>query len=79
VLGTIDAIQREICSGPFVWRYSTGEEIDGLAGSEGSFVHSEYDSVGRRLLGNFPQAFSHIGLLHSIFTISEVNALVEAK
>ena len=25
VLATIDAIQREICSGPFVWRYSTEE------------------------------------------------------
>jgi GH15 family glucan-1,4-alpha-glucosidase len=111
VLGTIDAIQREICSGPFVWRYSTDEEIDGLAGSEGAFLicsfwlvsalalagrikeaernleqlrapqndvglfSEEYDPVGRRLLGNFPQAFSHIGLLHSIFTISEVNAL----
>jgi GH15 family glucan-1,4-alpha-glucosidase len=109
VLGTIDAIQREICSGPFVWRYSTDEEIDGLAGSEGAFLicsfwlvsalalagrikeaernleqlralqndvglfSEEYDPVGRRLLGNFPQAFSHIGLLHSIFTISEVN------
>ena len=115
VLGTIDAIQREICSGPFVWRYSTDEEIDGLAGSEGAFLicsfwlvsalalagrieeaernleqlralqndvgllSEEYDPVGRRLLGNFPQAFSHIGLLHSIFTISEANRLVEAK
>lgn len=37
VLGTIDAIQRKICSGPFVWRYSTDEGVDGLAGSEGAF------------------------------------------
>ena len=107
VLGTIDAIQREICSGPLVFRYSTEDGIDGLAGSEGAFLicsfwlvsalalagrveeaernleqlqalqndvglySEEYDHVGRRLLGNFPQAFSHIGLLHSIFTISE--------
>ena len=110
VLGTIDAIQREICSGPFVWRYSTDEGVDGLAGSEGAFLicsfwlvsalalagrleeaernleqlralqndvglySEEYDPVGKRLLGNFPQAFSHIGLLHSIFTISEAKA-----
>jgi GH15 family glucan-1,4-alpha-glucosidase len=110
VLGTIDAIQRKICSGPFVWRYSTDEGVDGLAGSEGAFLicsfwlvnalalvgrveeaernlqqlmalqndvglfSEEYDPVGRRLLGNFPQAFSHIGLLHSIFTISEAKA-----
>ena len=38
VLGTIDAIQREICDGPFVWRYSTEEGVDGLAGSEGAFL-----------------------------------------
>jgi GH15 family glucan-1,4-alpha-glucosidase len=110
VLATIDAIQREICSGPFVWRYSTDEGVDGLAGSEGAFLicsfwlvsalalagrveeaernleqlrslqndvgllSEEYDPVGRRMLGNFPQAFSHIGLLHSILTIAEVKA-----
>jgi GH15 family glucan-1,4-alpha-glucosidase len=34
----------------------------------------EYDPVGRRLLGNFPQAFSHTGLLHAIITISEAKA-----
>ncbi len=38
VLGTIEAIQRGICSGPFVWRYSTDEGVDGLAGSEGTFL-----------------------------------------
>ncbi len=110
VLGTIDAIQREICSGPFVWRYSTDEGVDGLAGSEGAFLicsfwlvsalalagrideaeshldqlralqndvglfSEEYDPVGARVLGNFPQAFSHIGLLHSIFTIADARA-----
>jgi GH15 family glucan-1,4-alpha-glucosidase len=34
-------------------------------------LSSEYDSVVRRLLGRFPQAFSHIGLLHAISTLSE--------
>jgi GH15 family glucan-1,4-alpha-glucosidase len=106
-MGTIDAIQREICSGPFVWRYSTEESVDGLAGSEGAFLicsfwlvsalamagrvdeaernleelmslqndvgllSEEYDPESKRVLGNFPQAFSHIGLLHSIFAISD--------
>lgn len=110
VLGTIDAIQQDICSGPFVWRYSTEEGVDGLAGGEGAFLicsfwlvsalamagrveeaernlgqlralqndvglfSEEYDPAAQRLLGNFPQAFSHIGLLHSIFTISEAKA-----
>ena len=110
VLGTIEAIQKEICSGPFVWRYSTEEGVDGLAGSEGAFLicsfwlisalalagkveeaernleqlralqndvglySEEYDPPSRRVLGNFPQAFSHIGLLHSIFTIMEAKS-----
>jgi GH15 family glucan-1,4-alpha-glucosidase len=110
VLGTIEAIQREICSGPFVWRYSTEEGVDGLAGDEGAFLicsfwlvsalalagrldeaqrnldqlralendvgllSEEYDPDGKRLLGNFPQAFSHIGLLHSLLTIADAKA-----
>ncbi len=30
-----------------------------------------YDPQTRRLIGNFPQAFSHLGLIHSIFTLNE--------
>ena len=30
-----------------------------------------YDPKTRRLIGNFPQAFSHLGLIHSIFTLNE--------
>ncbi|HEX5937902.1 MAG TPA: glycoside hydrolase family 15 protein [Actinomycetota bacterium] len=107
VLGTIDAIQREICDGPFVFRYSTDEGVDGLAGSEGAFLicsfwlvsalakagrveeaernleqlmalqndvgllSEEYEPRAERLLGNFPQAFSHIGLMRAIYNISE--------
>ena len=105
VIGTVEAIQREICSGPFVWRYSTTEEVDGLAGSEGAFLicsfwlvaalslagrldearenlrelselrndvgllSEEYEPATGRHLGNFPQAFSHIGLLHALMTL----------
>jgi GH15 family glucan-1,4-alpha-glucosidase len=107
VLGTIDAIQEQICEGPFVWRYSTGDGVDGLAGGEGAFLiccfwlvgalaaagrveeaernfeqlmalrndvglfSEEYDPGSNRLLGNFPQAFSHIGLLQAIYAIGE--------
>jgi GH15 family glucan-1,4-alpha-glucosidase len=110
VLGTIDAIQREICTGPFVWRYSTDVGVDGLAGSEGAFLicsfwlvsalamagrvddakrnfdklralqndvglfSEEYDPKSQRVLGNFPQAFSHIGMMHSLFKIAEATA-----
>ncbi|WP_336493050.1 glycoside hydrolase family 15 protein, partial [Methylobacterium nigriterrae] len=27
----------------------------------------EYDTISKRLLGNFPQAFSHIGLVNTAF------------
>ncbi len=30
-----------------------------------------FDPQTRRLIGNFPQAFSHLGLIHSIFTLNE--------
>ena len=115
VLGTIEAIQREICDGPFVWRYSTGEGVDGLAGGEGAFLicsfwlvsalanagrveaaernleqlmalqndvgllSEEYDPQRERLLGNFPQAFSHIGLLRSLYAISEARQQASAR
>jgi GH15 family glucan-1,4-alpha-glucosidase len=105
VVGTVDAVQRELASGPFVSRYATEEGVDGLAGSEGAFLicsfwlvnalaavgrkeearrnldvllslqndvgllSEEYDPAAKRLLGNFPQAFSHIGLLSSILVL----------
>ncbi|MGN6161777.1 MAG: glycoside hydrolase family 15 protein, partial [Marmoricola sp.] len=38
ILGTIDAIQRDLTEGDFVRRYSTKETDDGLSGSEGVFL-----------------------------------------
>jgi GH15 family glucan-1,4-alpha-glucosidase len=32
----------------------------------------EYDPVSHRLLGNFPQAFSHLGLVNSALNLSHV-------
>jgi len=34
-------------------------------GNDLGLFAEEYDPVGRRQLGNFPQAFSHIGLINS--------------
>ncbi|MEU8528840.1 glycoside hydrolase family 15 protein [Streptomyces sp. NPDC048629] len=99
VVGTVDAVRRELGHGGFVRRYSTARAVDGLPGQEGAFLActfwladalmligrkdearevferllalrsdvgllaEEYDPVAGRQLGNFPQAFSHIGLV----------------
>ena len=34
-------------------------------------LSEEYDPVEKRMLGNFPQAFSHIGLVSSILALYE--------
>jgi GH15 family glucan-1,4-alpha-glucosidase len=34
-------------------------------------LSEEYDPVAKRMLGNFPQALSHIALCHAAFTLSE--------
>lgn len=101
VVGTIDAVERELLQGGLVKRYSTGQTDDGVGGGEGAFLAcsfwladayvlagrtrdaqdlfdrllslrndlgllaEEYDVVSCRLLGNFPQAFSHIGLINT--------------
>jgi GH15 family glucan-1,4-alpha-glucosidase len=106
MIGTVDAIQRELTHDGLVRRYVPEERIDGLPGAEGTFVtcsfwlvdnltmlgrHDEaralfehllalrndvgllaeqYDPVERRQLGNFPQAFSHVGLINSAHNLT---------
>ena len=101
MLGTVEAIQRDLMVGGFVLRYRTEESEDGLPPGEGVFLAcsfwlvdnlrlqgrideatalferliavsndvgllaEEYDPVAKRLLGNFPQAFSHVSLINS--------------
>ena len=33
-------------------------------------ISEEYDPVAKRLLGNFPQAFTHVGLVNSAYNLS---------
>ena len=45
------------------------DRVAGLANDVG-LISEEYDSQYQRMLGNFPQALSHIGLVHAAFTLS---------
>ncbi|RSO04454.1 glucoamylase [Streptomyces sp. WAC 06783] len=106
VIGTVDAVRKELTHEGLIRRYSTdGRAVDGLPGSEGTFLvcsfwlaealhltgrreeaqklfdrllrlpndlgllAEEYDPVSGRQLGNFPQAFSHVGLIGTAFTM----------
>ena len=108
IIGTVDAIQRELMVDGFVQRYQTSDEdaVDGLPAGEGTFLlttfwlvdnlaligredearalferlrglqndvgmlSEEYDAETKRLIGNFPQAFSHLGLIVSASHLS---------
>jgi GH15 family glucan-1,4-alpha-glucosidase len=106
VIGTVEAIQRDLTRDGFVQRYHTHEVDDGLPSGEGVFLPcsfwlvdallmlereeeaqelfekllgissdlgllaEEYDPSAKRLLGNFPQAFTHVGLVNSAYNLS---------
>ncbi|GAA4085430.1 glycoside hydrolase family 15 protein [Nonomuraea soli] len=108
VIGTVEAIQRELMADGFVLRYPVAEDnsVDGLPGGEGAFLAcsfwlvevlsmmgrreeatelferllslrndvgllaEEYDPRYARLVGNFPQAFSHVPLVHAAKALS---------
>jgi GH15 family glucan-1,4-alpha-glucosidase len=96
VVGTVEAIQRELTVDGFVLRYQPDSRLDGVEGDEGAFLActfadsstlcggmmkrqtlntalrndvgllaEEYDPRARRHVGNFPQAFSHVGLINT--------------
>ncbi len=106
VVGTVEAIERELLRDGFVMRYSPESTDDGVGGDEGAFLAcsfwlvdayvligrmedaralferllgicnqlgllaEEYDPAGRRFVGNFPQAFSHIGLINTAHNLA---------
>jgi len=101
VVGTVDAVQRELVQDGFVLRYPSAEGDDGLPPGEGAFLPcsfwlvdalagcgrhdearalydrlaglandvglfaEEYDPQLGRLVGNFPQAFTHVAQVTS--------------
>jgi GH15 family glucan-1,4-alpha-glucosidase len=42
-------------------------------------LSEEYDPRGKRLAGNFPQAFSHVGLANTAFNLTQVEKPVEQR
>ena len=106
VVGTVAAIERELCEDGFVHRYPAAEAVDGLPPGEGAFLActfwladalaltgrrdravatferlldlrndvgllaEEYDPGAGRMVGNFPQAFSHVPLVNTAHNLS---------
>jgi GH15 family glucan-1,4-alpha-glucosidase len=109
VVGTIQAIERELTWHGFVQRYAMhrgSAEVDGLPPGEGAFLlcsfwladcysmmqryddasrlferlvglandvgllSEQYDPEAGRMLGNFPQAFSHVGLINTAIRLA---------
>ncbi len=108
VVGTVDAIQRELVKDGFVMRYLPDEDAaDGLPPGEGAFLacsfwlvidlamigrvtearslferlialrndlgifSEEYDQEHARLIGNVPQAFTHLTLIAAAVALSD--------
>jgi GH15 family glucan-1,4-alpha-glucosidase len=108
MVGTVEAIRRDLMRDGFVERYRADEEnveVDGLPPGEGVFLpcsfwlvavlaqqgrrdeavelferllslrndlgllSEEYDPERKRLVGNFPQAFTHLTLVETAFTL----------
>jgi GH15 family glucan-1,4-alpha-glucosidase len=115
VVGTIEAIERDLFIDGFVLRYDTHSGSDGLPSGEGAFLAcsfwladallligrdddacelferllslrndvgllaEEYDTSARRLVGNFPQAFSHIALVNSAHNLARATKPSEQR
>lgn len=107
VLGTINAIERNLVVDGVVLRYSTATNIDALPAGEGAFLpcsfwladcyvlagrrqdgealferllalcndvgllSEEYDPRAKRMLGNFPQALTHMALVNTACLLSK--------
>ncbi len=113
MVGTVEAIRRDLRRDGFVERYRADRqnvEVDGLPPGEGVFlpcsfwlvavlsrqgrqeeavelferllslrndlglISEEYDPERGRLVGNFPQAFTHMSIVETAFTLSKATA-----
>ncbi len=108
IVGTADAIAKELMVDGFVQRYKSDSGVDGLPKGEGAFlpcsfwladnyalmgrndealelferliglvndvglIAEEYDAKSGRMLGNFPQAMTHVSLINTAYNLSGV-------
>jgi GH15 family glucan-1,4-alpha-glucosidase len=54
------------------------ERLHALSNDVG-LLAEEYDLLGRRMLGNFPQAFSHIGLINTALNLTRISGPAEDR
>ena len=54
------------------------DRLVGLCNDVG-LLAEEYDPRRKRLVGNFPQAFSHIGLINAAYTLADIQAKQEGE
>jgi GH15 family glucan-1,4-alpha-glucosidase len=54
------------------------KRLMGLCNDVG-LLSEEYDPVAQRLIGNFPQAFSHVALINSAFNLTRSLMPVEQR
>jgi GH15 family glucan-1,4-alpha-glucosidase len=47
--------------------------------NEVGLLSEEYDSISKRLIGNFPQAFSHVALVNSAYNLTRVRKPVHQR
>ena len=112
MLGTIEAIEKDLMRDGLLMRYRTRTGVDGLEGGEHPFLacsfwlvsayaaagrledahalfdrlvalvndvgllSEEYDVRRRRMVGNFPQAFSHLTLVQAAFRLRAASGIV---
>jgi GH15 family glucan-1,4-alpha-glucosidase len=106
MVGTVQAIERELMQDGLLLRYRPENDSDGLPPGEGVFLlcsfwladnyalmgrraearalferllslsndvgllAEQYDPINRRFLGNFPQAFSHVGVINTALNLT---------
>jgi len=115
ILGTVEAIERDLMTDGLVKRYDTEKSDDGLPAGEGVFLacsfwlvdayvmigrrddaerlferlltlrndlgllSEQYEPRARRLVGNFPQAFSHLALVNSASNLGHAEKPAEQR